>query len=401
MTTIKSCLIIEKGPIEEKIFPLEARGSIGRGKENHICLSHSTVSKQHAVYYVEDGNTIVEDVGSYNGTFVNGERVKKSILSSGDILLIGGVTLRFFQGEGSPEHIHIKDTSEYDKSDIPTGLVSNGISTQSRRLIEAISKVPLFTGLGEKDLTRLSQVTRLMLFDKGSTIIKQGDLGRSLYIILEGSVQVITYDNQGREILVSFLTENQFFGEISFLAGVPRPVTVQVMEEALMCQLDLESMQEIMQNSPAVKEMIEECYKERLKVLEGKKREAGFMERRKQLRFNVAFPVDFHFSPDSRIPGELEGSLFHAISSEISSSGIQINAQNPRLLDLPVNSEIRLEINLPKPSGGIHCLGILKSVAERKGEVDSVFLSIEFTEMSPAHRKKLELFLSDQIGHRA
>ena len=57
MTTIKSYLIIEKGPLEEKVFPLEARGSIGRGKENHICLSHSTVSKQHAVYYEEDGNT--------------------------------------------------------------------------------------------------------------------------------------------------------------------------------------------------------------------------------------------------------------------------------------------------------------------------------------------------------
>jgi CRP-like cAMP-binding protein len=392
---IKSYLSIEKGPFKEKVFLLEERGSIGRGKENHICLSHSTVSKQHAIYYMEEGHTIVEDLGSCNGTIVNGERIKKSILSSGDTLLIGSVPLRFFQGEEPQGQIHLTEASELNKSDIFTCLNSGDLSNRSRRLIEAISKVPLFSSLGEKDLTRLSQVANLVLFDQDSTIIKQGDLGRSLYIILGGRVQVITYDNQGREILVSFLTDNQFFGELSFLTGVPRMVTVQVLEETLLCKLSLESMRKIMQNSPAVKEMIEECYRERLKDLDEKKRAAGFMEQRKQPRFNIELPVYFHFSPRSRISGEFEGSLFHAISSKISVSGIQINAQDPRLLELLINSEIRLEINLPQSKGIIHCLGTLKRVAEREGEVSSVFLGIEFAEMSLANRKKLESFLSD------
>ena len=392
---IKSYLFIEKGPLKEKAFPLEARESIGRGKENHICLSHPTVSKQHAIYYVKDGHSIVEDIGSSNGTFVNGERIKKTILSSEDTLLIGSVPLRFFQVEEAREQIHLTEAPELNKSDISTCLNSGDLLNRSRRLTQAISKLPFFAGLDEKDLAQLSQVANLVLFDPDSTIIRQGDLGRSLYIILDGRVQVITYDNQGREILVSFLTGNQFFGELSFLTGVPRMVTVQVLEETLLCKLRLECMREIINNSPPVKEMIEECCRESLKDLEEKKRAAGFTERRKQPRFNIELPVDFHFPSSSDIPDEFKGSLFHAISSKISVSGIRINARDHRLLDLLINSKIRLAINLPQSKGVIQCSGTLKRVAEKKGEVSSIFLDIEFAEMSPAHREKLENFLSN------
>ena len=374
---------------------MEARESIGRGKENHICLSHPTVSKQHAIYYVKDGHSIVEDIGSSNGTFVNGERIKKTILSSEDTLLIGSVPLRFFQVEEAREQIHLTEAPELNKSDISTCLNSGDLLNRSRRLTQAISKLPFFAGLDEKDLAQLSQVANLVLFDPDSTIIRQGDLGRSLYIILDGRVQVITYDNQGREILVSFLTGNQFFGELSFLTGVPRMVTVQVLEETLLCKLRLECMREIINNSPPVKEMIEECCRESLKDLEEKKRAAGFTERRKQPRFNIELPVDFHFPSSSDIPDEFKGSLFHAISSKISVSGIRINARDHRLLDLLINSKIRLAINLPQSKGVIQCSGTLKRVAEKKGEVSSIFLDIEFAEMPPAHREKLENFLSN------
>jgi len=392
---IKSYFFIEKGPLKEKVFSLEARESIGRGKENHICLSHPTVSKHHAVYYIEDGHSILEDIGSSNGTFVNGERIKKSTLTSGDTLLIGNVPLRFFQGEEARQQIHLTKVSKLKTTDIYNRLNSSDLSNRSRRLIHAISKVPFFVGLGEKDLARLSQVANLVIFDPDSTIIRQGDLGRSLYIILDGRVQVITHDNQGKEILVSFLTCNQFFGEISFLTGIPRMVTVQVLEETLLCELRLECMREIMNNSPAVKEVIEKYCRKSLKDLEEKKRAAGFMERRKQPRFNIELPVDFHFSSSAHNSKQFEGTLFHAISSKISVSGIRIHARDRRLLDLLINSKIRLAINLPQSKGVIHCWGTLKRVAEKKGEVSSIFLGIEFAEMSPAHRKNLEDFMSN------
>ena len=262
-----------------------------------------------------------------------------------------------------------------------------------RRLVEAISKVSLFAKLDEKDLARLNRVINLVRFDQDSTIIRQGDPGRSLYIILDGSVQVITYDNQGREILVSFLTANQFFGEISFLSGVPRMVTVQTLKETLLCKLTLESMREFIDNSPELKEVIEKCCRESLKDLEEKKRAAGFLERRKQPRLNIELPVEFHFPLNSQISGEFEGSLFHAISSKISVSGIRINARDHRLLGLSANSKIELAINLPQSRDVVHCLGTLKRVTESKGEVSAIFLDIEFIEMPSDQQKRLKDFL--------
>ena len=264
-----------------------------------------------------------------------------------------------------------------------------------RRLVQAISKVSLFAKLDEKELTRLNRVINLVRFDQDSTIIRQGDPGRSLYIILDGKVQVITYDNQGREILVSFLTANQFFGEISLLSGVPRMVTVQAVKETLLCKLTLESMREFIDNSPELKEMIEKSCQESLKDLEEKKRAAGFLERRKQPRFNIELPVDFNFPSTSQIPHEFDGSLFHAISSKISVSGIRISAQDHRLHGLSVDAKIELAISLLQSRGVVHCLGTLKKVTESKGEESAIFLDIEFSEMSLEQKKKLENFLSD------
>jgi CRP-like cAMP-binding protein len=391
---IKSYLFIEKGPLKKMVYPLEARETIGRGEENYICLSHPTVSKQHAIYYLEDCQSILEDLGSSNGTFVNGNRIKKSRLSDGDTLQIGSVTLRFIQREEPRRQDHLTETSELKKADIFTYFNNGNLLDQYRRLVQAISKTSLFAEIDEKDLAQFSRMANLVLFNQDSTIIRQGDQGRSLYIILEGRVQVVTHDNQGREILVSFLTANQFFGECSFLTGAPRMITVQALEETLLCKLRFESMQEIMNNSPGLKKMIEEYNQENMKELEEKKQAAGFMERRKQPRFNIELPVDFHFPHSSRIPDKFNGSSFQAISSKISVVGIRIEARDHRLFDIVINSKIRLAVNLPQSRGIIHCMGILKSIAEKKGEENSIFLGIEFTEMSPAHRKKLENFLS-------
>lgn len=92
---ILSYLIAEEGLTKGMIFPLESRLTIGRGEENDIRLTHSTVSRQHTVVYLEDGQPFVQDMESRNGTYLNGERVEKAGLSSGDIVWVGDVALRF------------------------------------------------------------------------------------------------------------------------------------------------------------------------------------------------------------------------------------------------------------------------------------------------------------------
>ena len=95
MNRIQAYLIVQKGLEEEKVFSLNDRVTIGRETGNDICLTNRTVSRKHALVYRIKDQVIIEDLGGYNGTFVNGKRIKKTVLSSGDTLQMGKVILRF------------------------------------------------------------------------------------------------------------------------------------------------------------------------------------------------------------------------------------------------------------------------------------------------------------------
>lgn len=94
---IKSCLILETKLTTKRVFPFYAKMIIGRQSTNDIPLPDRTVSKRHAVVGRVRGQAVVKDLGSRNGTFVNGQKVEKAVLASGSRLKVGSVTLRFFQ----------------------------------------------------------------------------------------------------------------------------------------------------------------------------------------------------------------------------------------------------------------------------------------------------------------
>jgi hypothetical protein len=67
--------------------------SIGRSPENGIMIDNPAVSHFHARVFNEDGRLMLEDFGSLNGTFVNGQRVKMVALKAGDSVGIGKHTI--------------------------------------------------------------------------------------------------------------------------------------------------------------------------------------------------------------------------------------------------------------------------------------------------------------------
>jgi CheY-like chemotaxis protein len=86
---------IEEGIFRERLIPLHAVMSIGRDPENAIQVSDFSVSERHALVRLVDDQYVIEDLGSLNGIFINGERIKKAVLRSGDSVKLGHTTLRF------------------------------------------------------------------------------------------------------------------------------------------------------------------------------------------------------------------------------------------------------------------------------------------------------------------
>ena len=67
--------------------------SIGRSPENGMVIDNPAVSHYHARVFNEEGRLMLEDFGSMNGTFVNGQRVKMVTLKPGDSVAIGKHTI--------------------------------------------------------------------------------------------------------------------------------------------------------------------------------------------------------------------------------------------------------------------------------------------------------------------
>lgn len=77
------------------------RTTIGRRPYNDVVLEHPTASGEHAVVQVEDGGVFIEDLGSTNGTYVNGVRVQRQAMSSNDIIEIGKYEAQYFEDESA------------------------------------------------------------------------------------------------------------------------------------------------------------------------------------------------------------------------------------------------------------------------------------------------------------
>lgn len=67
---------------------------VGRDRGCDLCIDDQRLSRKHARFYVSDGRLFLEDLGSPNGTFVNGRKVRKVVLSDGDIVALGKSTVR-------------------------------------------------------------------------------------------------------------------------------------------------------------------------------------------------------------------------------------------------------------------------------------------------------------------
>jgi signal transduction histidine kinase len=97
-------LEVVRGKVPDRTFLLSPRTyTVGRAHDNDICLPEPSVSKNHARLVHEDGRFVIEDQGSLHGIYVNATKVPRAVLSSGDVVQLGNLTLKYSRAslEGS------------------------------------------------------------------------------------------------------------------------------------------------------------------------------------------------------------------------------------------------------------------------------------------------------------
>ncbi|MBU4484599.1 GGDEF domain-containing protein [bacterium] len=90
----KAYVIFLSGPLVGKLHLLEEGETVlGRGKNANISINDNRISRHHVKINLEGETAIIEDMGSTNGTFVNGQRIKTYALQDGDKIQISSSTI--------------------------------------------------------------------------------------------------------------------------------------------------------------------------------------------------------------------------------------------------------------------------------------------------------------------
>ncbi len=97
---------------------------------------------------------------------------------------------------------------------------------------DVLRKVPLFSDLSEAELSRFAEVTREREYPKNSVILFEDDPGDALYIVSSGQVKVVLIGEDGREVILSFLGDGDFFGEMALIDDEPRSAHVIAMRDS-------------------------------------------------------------------------------------------------------------------------------------------------------------------------
>ncbi|MGB0722506.1 MAG: MMPL family transporter [Gammaproteobacteria bacterium] len=91
---------------------------------------------------------------------------------------------------------------------------------------KVLTDCPLFRGMTPYEIRKAILISQLDEFCEGDDLVRQGEMGRTMYLILEGEVDVVIDCNDGTTRTVAHLGPGQVFGEIGFVRPMPRTATV-------------------------------------------------------------------------------------------------------------------------------------------------------------------------------
>jgi hypothetical protein len=254
--------------MKKTVYPLLGPTTIGRDANNTITIPDPTVSRNHAKLFLQGKSWIVEDWESANGIKTDGKQVEKLVLKSGLTFHLGEIAFTFLEDETSEARDEFTQTVEIRSASVEDLDIldeKDKAEFWTKRLQDVISSIPFFSSLDKLERKKLTDTSTLHGFNEGEMIIRQGDPGRSIYVVLNGRVRVFNRDHYGNQLELAILEESEFFGEISFLTGQPSPANVEAVDKSMLLELSYTSMRDVVNKNAKVKKVLLEYYRKRLR----------------------------------------------------------------------------------------------------------------------------------------
>jgi pSer/pThr/pTyr-binding forkhead associated (FHA) protein len=183
-------------------FPLRPHREIviGRSSDLDMVLVEDMVSRKHAKIITDDRTVSIQDLGSTNGTFVNGEKIRKVELKDGDRILIGTSIIKLVALDGQTNAM--SETEARSKMQVTANR-----RPAAKSMSGSIEEIPL------PDLLQLLSTSR-----KSGVVALRSDWGTGRIYLRKGQIYFATIDESfdvgPRKAMYRMLTWSQGFFEL-------------------------------------------------------------------------------------------------------------------------------------------------------------------------------------------
>ncbi|MFC2089111.1 Crp/Fnr family transcriptional regulator [Calditrichota bacterium] len=118
--------------------------------------------------------------------------------------------------------------------------------------ISLLKYIPIFSELSETDLERIAKVAMRQKYKKDNMLLIEEEVGSTMFVILNGRVKISRISDDGREVILSILSEGDFFGEMSILDGQTRSANVVTLEDSEILVIRREDFLQMLHDFPQI-----------------------------------------------------------------------------------------------------------------------------------------------------
>lgn len=187
------------------------------------------------------------------------------------------------------KHIHQSGLSlSYSKHDIYHRPMPKRHLDRHRDIGPLLRRVPLFKMLTDRELFLIHSGIVERTVTAGKTVVRSGSAGSSMFIVVEGVLNVIVEkvnNNIIRKVKVNQLTPGDFFGEMSLLTGEPRSATIEARTDSILYEVKKKSMMRILKERPEIGKHLSRILAER--VMSNKSIKLKYGDNKKRIASNL------------------------------------------------------------------------------------------------------------------
>lgn len=195
---------------------------------------------------------------------------------------------------------------------------------------------PIFGILGPDLLQQLKTHALEQSVARGKTIFAKGEVGTSLFAVLEGQIKVVSFSAQGKNAVLNYLGPGDIFGEIAFLDGGERTADVTAVTNCRLMVFERRDFLPLVYSRPEIAQKLIEVLCARLRNTSRQVEEVMFLDLSHKLARTI-----LRFSNDKAAPGKRKVLLTQSEIAQI--IGASRESTNKQLREWEERKWIRLE----------------------------------------------------------